>query len=324
MTDFTITLTEKPAPKLIQRSLNTEMDYFRARNFLREVFLLNNRLEHSWHVARLDYWRWHFIATCQLTPPFEQVTVAWKTEQGELAAILHPYGGGEIRVHIQPRFRSPELEAKVYAYAVEHFAEKTENGAYLIAPVLADDALRQETLARLGFAKQAGWNHHYWRDLDAPLPDAPAPAGYGIRSMGDESEHPSRSWCSWRSFHSDEPVSNYDGDFSWYKNVQSAPLYRRDLDVVAAAPDGEIAGFCTIYYDDYTRSAVTVLVGVAAEHWRRGLGKALMIEGMQRLQRLGCTRVFSTANEEPADALYRSVMTHMRVTDTWFKQWIRD
>jgi GNAT superfamily N-acetyltransferase len=310
MPDFTI-------PLLVQRSLNTETDYFRARNFLREVFLLNNRLEHSWHVARLDYWRWHFIATCQLTPPFEQVAVGWETEQGGLAAVLHPFGGGEIRAHIHPRFRSPELEAEVYTYAVEHFAEQTQNGADLIAPVFADDLLRQETLARLGFSKRPGWNHHYWRDLDVPIPEAPAPAGYVIRSMGGEGEHASRSWCSWRAFHSDEPQTNYDGDFSWYRNLQSAPLYRRDLDVVAAAPDGEMAAFCTIYYDDYTRSAVTVLVGVAAEHWRRGLGKAVMLEGLRRLKQLGCTRVFSTANEEPADALYHSVMTDMKVTDTW-------
>jgi len=43
--------------KLILRPLTDSNDYFRARNFLREVFLLNDRLEHSWHVARLDYWR---------------------------------------------------------------------------------------------------------------------------------------------------------------------------------------------------------------------------------------------------------------------------
>lgn len=52
----------------------------------------------------------------------------------------------------------------------------------------------------------------------------------------------------------------------------------------------------------------------AAEHWRRGLGKAVMLEGLRRLTRLGCTRVFSSATEEPADGLYRSVMTDMKVT----------
>jgi ribosomal protein S18 acetylase RimI-like enzyme len=61
-------------------------------------------------------------------------------------------------------------------------------------------------------------------------------------------------------------------------------------------------------------------VGVATEHWRRGLGKAVVLEGMRRLQYLGCTRVFATANEIPADALYRSVMTDMKVTDTWVKE----
>jgi RimJ/RimL family protein N-acetyltransferase len=90
---------------------------------------------------------------------------------------------------------------------------------------------------------------------------------------------------------------------------------------IAAANAGEIAASYTIYYDDYTRSAATVLVGVAAEHWRRGLGKAVVIEGMRRLKHLGCTRVFSTANDDPADALYRSVLREMKVTDTWIKEW---
>jgi mycothiol synthase len=306
--------------QFIHRPLTTDTDFFRARNFLREVFLRNDRLEHSWHVARLDYWRWHFIATCQVTAPFEQVTAAWETEDGALAAVLHPFGDGEIRLHIHPHFRSPELEDEIFAYAERHFPEETVNGQrILIAPVFADDVLRQEVLTQRGFTQRPGWNHHYWRDLTAPLPISPHPGGYTLRSMGDESEHPSRSWCSWRAFHSDEPDSNYDGDFSWYRNIQSAPLYRRDLDIVATTADGEIAAFCTIYYDDYTRSAVTVLVGVAAEHWRRGLGKALMLEGMRRLKHLGCTRVFSTANDDPADALYHSVMTDMKITDTWVK-----
>jgi hypothetical protein len=73
-----------------------------------------------------------------------------------------------------------------------------------------------------------------------------------------------------------------------------------------------------------TRSAVTVLVGVAAEHWRRGLGKAVILEGMRRLKHLGCTRIFSTANDDPADALYRSVMTDMKTTDTWIKEWTNE
>ncbi len=47
-------------------------------------------------------------------------------------------------------------------------------------------------------------------------------------------------------------------------------LYRRDLDIVAVAPGGEIAGFCTIWYDDVTRTGYEP-VGVVPEYHRRGL-----------------------------------------------------
>ena len=187
-------------------------------------------------------------------------------------------------------------------------------------PIFADDTQRQELAASRGYNKLSGWGHHYRRDLDSPIPDAPLPAGYVIRSMGTAEEYSLRSWASWRAFHNDEPDENYDGDYSWYANIQSAPLYRRDLDVIATTPDGNVAAFCTVFYDDYTRSAVTVLVGTAFEHWRLGLGKAVITEGMRRLKQMGCTRVFATAYEEPADFLYRSVMQQMKVTDTWLKE----
>ncbi len=308
--------------KLTLRAYQSEADFWRIRNFLRDIFLLNERLEYSWHVARLDYWRWHYILTCQETGPVDQVTTLWETESGQIAAVLHPICHDEIRLHIHPQFRSPELEDAIIAYAEKHHSDWTEGQKrILFLPVFENDAQRQKTVIQRGFEQRSGWGHHWRRDLDAPLPDGLVTPGYVIRSMGSESEHPARSWASWRAFHADEPDENYDGDYSWYGNIQSAPLYRRDLDIVAATSDGGIAAFCTIFYDDYTRSAVCVLVGTAAEHWRRGLGKAVIIEGMRRLQRLGCTRIFATAHDAAADALYHSVMQTQLLTDTWIKIW---
>jgi mycothiol synthase len=307
---------------LIMHFPQNEDDFWRIRNFLREVFLLNDRLEHSWHVARLDYWRWHYINTCNICESMEKGMALWETTEGKISAVLNHIGGSELRMHLHPNFRSAELENEMLAYAEQNYFATTDDGRrYVYLPIFEDDTPRQEFAAGRGFKKQPGWGHHYRRDLDSPIPEAPIPAGYMIRSMGTEEEHPARSWASWRAFHSDEPASNYDGDWSWYQNVQSSPLYRRDLDIVAAAPDGSIAAFCTIYYDDYTRSAVTVVVGTTAEHWKRGLGKAVITEGMRRLKNVGCTRVFSTAHDPAADALYRSVLKEMKVTETWVKAW---
>lgn len=305
--------------KLTFRTCTKEDDFWRTRNFLREIFLLNGRLEHSWNVARLDYWRWHYIKTCNILESVGKGMALWEDADGKIVAALNHIGGSELRLHVHPHFRSAALENEMLAYAEENFYALTEaDRRYIYLPIFADDTQRQEIAQNRGYKKEPGWGHHYRRNLDS-IPDMPLPTGYSIRSMGGAEEYPARSWASWRAFHHDEPDENYDGDYSWYAHLQSAPLYRRDLDVVAVASDGNIASFCTIFYDDYTRSAVTVLVGTAAEHWRRGLGKAVLTDGFRRLKEMGCTLVFSTAHEEPADFLYHSVMQEMKVTDTWLK-----
>jgi len=306
--------------KLTSRACAKEDDFWKTRNFLREIFLPNGSLEHSWHVARLDYWRWHFIKTCNIFESVEKGLTIWKKENAKIIAALNHLGDSELRLHIHPHFRSPELEHEMLAYGEEKFSSITDDGRrHILMPIFEDDTQRQEIAQSRGYKKRPGWGHHYRRKLDSSIIPAPIPPGYGIRSMGGAEEYPSRSWASWRAFHNDEPDENYDGDYSWYANLQSAPLYRRDLDVVAIASDNTIAAFCTIFYDDFTRSAVTVLVGTAAEHWRRGLGKSVITEGLRRLKEKGCKYVFSTAHEEPADFLYRSVMQELKVTDTWVK-----
>lgn len=306
--------------KLTSCVCEKEDDFWNTRNFLREVFLLNGSLEHSWNVARLDYWRWHFIKTCNIFGSVEKGLTIWKNATGKIIAALNHLGDSELRLHVHPHFRSDELENEMLAYGEENFYRTTDDGRrYILMPIFEDDTRRQGIAQSRGYKKKSGWGHHYRRDLVASIPDVSIPSGYLIRSMGGTEEYPTRSWASWRAFHNDEPNENYDGDYSWYGNLQSAPLYRRDLDIVAIAPDESIAAFRTIFYDDFTRSAVTVLVGTAVEHWRRGLGKAVITEGLRRLKEMGCKHVFSTAHEEPADFLYRSVMQEMKVTDTWVK-----
>ena len=65
----------KPA----MRNYRNENDYWRIRQFLREVFMCNNRLEHSWHVARLEYLRWHMIENFHVCGPLEEVSSLWLT-----------------------------------------------------------------------------------------------------------------------------------------------------------------------------------------------------------------------------------------------------
>ena len=130
-------------------------------------------------------------------------------------------------------------------------------------------------------------------------------------------ELPARSWVSWRAFHPDEPDDKYEG-WEWYRNVQRAPLYRRDLDLVAVAPDGELAGFCTVWFDEATRTAAFEPVGTHPAHQRKGLGKALLAEGLRRVQRLGATLTTVGSYSHAAGALYASVgFTEYDLSEPW-------
>ncbi len=303
---------------LTMRRYRDDDDFWRMRAFLREIFLLNDRIERSWSLPRLDYWRWHFIQTCE-SDPMEQVTFLWETEDGRLAAVLHPIYVGEAYLQVHPHFRSAELENEMFACAEQYLSSKNTAGErrlFMLAD--EDDPLRQEVLKARGYTFRNHPVYRWRRDLDEPLPEVNIAPGYTIRSMGDASEYEARAWASWRAFHPDEPNDGFDGG-DWYANLQSAPLYRRDLDIVAEAPNGEIAAFSTVWYDDVTRSAVCVLVGTAAEHQRLGLGKAVMIEGLRRLQRMGGTRAFANGFDPPANALYGKVLGTSYRAESWFK-----
>ena len=79
------------------------------------------------------------------------------------------------------------------------------------------------------------------------------------------------------------------------------------LDLVAVAPDGELAAFCTVWFDDVTRTAAFEPVGAHPAHRRKGLGKALLAEGLRRVERLGATLATVGSYSETAGALYASV-----------------
>lgn len=187
-----------------------------------------------------------------------------------------------------------------------------------------DDGLRNDVLAGRGFETYRNGHakeHNRRRSLVDPIPEAPLALGYAIRSMGDADELPARSLASWRAFHPEEPDDGCEASGAWYRNVQRAPLYRRDLDVVAIAPDGAIASFATCYFDDATRAGVFVLVGTATEHQRRGLAKAAMTEALRRLRWIGAEAAYVSSTDPPAHALYASVgFTECRLAQAWHKR----
>jgi ribosomal protein S18 acetylase RimI-like enzyme len=306
--------------KLTMRKYRDEDDYWRIRAFLRDLFLRNDRREQSWQVYRFDYWRWHGIENMGHGCLEDDVFI-WETSNGRIAAVLNREGPGQAFLQVDPGLQSPQLEEEMLAAAEAHLAIRDPKGHQTLDVWASEhDSLRQELLISRGYAKSDWPEYQRRRPLSVPVPDVPVPAGYTVRALGDDEELPARSWLSWQAFHPDEPDDAYDG-WNWYPNIQRAPLYRRDLDLVAVAPGGKLAAFCTVWFDDVTRTGAFEPVGTAPSHQRRGLGKAVMFEGLRRLQRLGATLATVGSYTTPAHALYASAgFTAYDLSEPWTKE----
>lgn len=146
--------------------------------------------------------------------------------------------------------------------------------------------------------------------FDGPLPSTDLPPGYRVRSARGMAELESRAAAQHSAFDSPIPMDRY---LQRLRRYLTSPVYNPDQEVVAEAPDGSIAAFARIWVDPITRCGYFEPVGTHSAHRRRGLGRAVMLEGLRRLQDQGMTmaRVCTDAANEAAICLYISVGFHI-------------
>ena len=106
---------------LTKRMYRDEEDYWRIRLFLREVFLLNGRLEISWPAYRFDYCRWHAFVNLG-NYRLEEAVAIWETAGGEVAGVVNPEGKREIFIQAHPGYQTPELEEEMIEFAENNLA----------------------------------------------------------------------------------------------------------------------------------------------------------------------------------------------------------
>jgi mycothiol synthase len=292
--------------KLYMHTYQNDHDYQLIREFLQEVFLLNDRRELSWQVYRFDYWRWHGVENmghgC-----LESDVFLWKTSEGRLVSVLNREAPGSVFIHVHPDYRTPAFEEEMITVAEEHLTVAKADGHRKIHIWAPDqDRIRQAILQSRGYIKSDRRDYQRYRSLTTSIPDKVIADGYRVRALKGSEEFPARSYLSWRAFHPDEPDNKYQG-WHWYENIQRAPLYNLDLDIVAEASDGKLVAFCTVWFDEVTLTGAFEPVGTDPDHRRRGLAGAVMNEGLRRLKELGAERAFVGSWNEATHKLYGSL-----------------
>lgn len=260
-----------------------------------------------WHVGELA-WAF-FMVDCHLDP--HQHIRLWHTSRKRLVAFAILGEDPSFDCQVLPEFSGEGLEVEALAWAHEKLAVlRQENvkawGCDLVTGV------RQDDIRRIAFLEQNGFRYrgkfaevNMMRLLDDSIPESPLPEGFQVRGLRQE-EIPSRAdaeriiWQPWT-------VGNVrDED---YARLQHMPGYERELDVVAVAPGGTIAAYVNCWLDPVNGIGDFGPVGALPDYRRMGLTRAVLLEGMRRLQERGMNRVCVSTGvlNTPATRLYESV-----------------
>lgn len=124
------------------------------------------------------------------------------------------------------------------------------------------------------------------RGLDT-LPEVRLPAGYTVQGVHSLEAGRQRAVVTHSAFQSTEDWPSY---WATYKQFMDSVVYDGERDVLVCAPDGRGAAACTLWFDPVNAVGLFEPVATHADFQGQGLGKAVMAEGMRRMQAAGMRR----------------------------------
>lgn len=228
----------------------------------------------------------------------------WVDDQGPVAGVLltsESDADWQCDPIIVPGVSSPEPEV-VWARALEEVAVHAVGKVGV--PVSDDDVAFVEFVEGSGLVAgerdTTAWMDAGDRPSRQPLAD-----GFSLVDRRQRRSTP-------------HPMRHRNGD-AVEERLGQCPLYDPGLDLAVKTVDGQIAGYSLYWFDPTTKVGLVEPVRVEDDHQRRGLARAMLSEGIDRLAEKGAERVKISYGTEAAAALYQGVGFHPTSTTTWYE-----
>jgi predicted N-acetyltransferase YhbS len=145
-------------------------------------------------------------------------------------------------------------------------------------------------------------------NVDERADVAPVPDGFALVDRAREGAGP-------------HPMRRRNGD-AVEERLRQTSLYDPGLDLAVETKDGEVAGYALFWFDPVTEVGLVEPMRVEDAFQRRGLARALLTEGLDRLAGRGASRMKVGYSAEIARALYLGAGFRPTSTDTSYR-WTR-
>lgn len=213
-----------------------------------------------------------------------------------------------------------ELETEIIGWGVvcmERRINETGMDATLDCCCEANDHHRIGVLEKHGFTLEQVRSLQYARPLNGQIAEYPVPTGFSMRCVKGKEEVEQLVDLHRAAFGTNNMTVEYR------LAMMRTPQYMQEMDLVAVAPNNELAAFCVCGFEDADKkSGYCDPIGTHPAYRRIGLGKALLSAGLMTLKNAGATTVgFGTSSENTAMQKLADVMGFTCVSEkVWFSK----
>ncbi|HSM82645.1 MAG TPA: GNAT family N-acetyltransferase [Nodosilinea sp.] len=216
---------------------------------------------------------------------------------------------GWVGIFVHPDWRGQHLEAELLSWAeqrVRQQAKAAQRPAKLCAGARANAPYHRALYETPGYAIIRQF-HTMVRSLVEPIPQPQFPPGFTSRPTHAEEA------AAWVEMFNESFVDHWHFTPMTLERRQfrlTYPTYQPELDWVAVAPDGTLAGFCGVEIDleenalkDRKEGWIGVL-GTRRGYRRQGLARAMLLQGLHQLRAAGMdTALLGVDSQNPNQAM---------------------
>jgi predicted N-acetyltransferase YhbS len=291
------------------RDYKRDADYEKVGRFLVRTYRTAG--DHiNWLQPRWEYMHYHpLIRRVDLDP-----IGIWEAA-GKIVGVIHPeHRTGTVYVEVDQAY--PHLKRDILEYAEEHLAAESDGVRSLRVYINDSDNTLRQIAGQMGYERTDGHETMSLRSTSGLPRTASLPEGFHLKSLADENNLHKVHRVLWRGFgHGPDPPEDEVEDRRF---MQSAPNYRKDLNIVVEAPDGNFVAYCGMWYEPVHRVSYVEPVATDPDFRRLGLGQAAVLEGVRRCGAEGATVAYVGSSMRFYQALGFEQMYRLSL---WQREW---
>jgi GNAT superfamily N-acetyltransferase len=280
-------------------------DYNKIMEFLREILLTENKRT-CWLPQKWEYTE-YFVNHLSIErggEDWHKYIRIWEEDE-QIVAVCHNESDKTVFTEIRNGYEF--LYPEMLDWAEENILKyKSQNNDNTISVNSLESLKYQQLeLEKRGYKKADEACYQNMQITVGNEYNPSLPEGYVFVDGTQIADPAERQYAIHIGFHPDDRAKPIKAPESFLK-METAPLFRLDLNVMTQYMDGTITSACEIWVDPKTNTALFEPVATHPDHQRKGLGRQMLIEGLRRLKNIGIRTVYVESFNKDRQSFYNS------------------